>query len=213
MSPNRCKWGLYSIIDAQIGGRSHAELAAAVLRGGVRVVQLRDKTATFEELLTIGRELRELTRDAGATFIVNDNPYLARELGADGVHLGQSDFPVQIAREVVGPESIVGLSTHSELQIVAAATLPVDYIGIGPVFPTSSKQSEWPVVGTGLLRWAKSNSALPVVAIGGITEANLAEVAATGIENFALIGDLMRAEDVEARARSLIDGFFAARGS
>jgi thiamine-phosphate pyrophosphorylase len=206
---SECRWGLYPIVDAAVGGRPHAVLAEAVLRAGARVIQLRDKKASFEEMLEIGRVLRRLTRESGATFIVNDNPYLARELDADGVHIGQGDFPARIVRDVMGDDKIVGLSTHNQTQIVAAASLPVDYIGIGPVFATASKESEWPVVGTNLLRWAKQNSAIPAVAIGGITEKNLSEVASTGVDNFALIGDLMKAVDVEAKARRLIEIFAA----
>src|SRR6188472_237471 len=93
-----CRWGLYTILDAGLSGLNHLEAARQLIAGGAKVIQLRDKTAEFEELLTIGKQLRKITARAGVTLIVNDNPYLAKEIEADGVHLGQSDFPPYIAR-------------------------------------------------------------------------------------------------------------------
>lgn len=198
-----CQWGLYAIIDAAIAGKPHAEICRDLMSAGVRAVQLRDKTATFEELMEIGSELRTITREAGATFIVNDNPYLAREIDADGVHIGQDDFPADIVREVMGPNRLVGLSTHSKQQAITAITWPIDYIGIGPIFPTESKASEYKPVGTSLIRWVRQHIPLPTVAIGGITGETIPDVLAAGATNVAMIGDLMKASDIAAKARTL----------
>ncbi len=200
---NRCLWGVYAILDRKIAGRTHPEIARAAVAGGARVLQLRDKDATFEELVEVGRELRLITRAAGAALIVNDNPYLAREVEADGVHLGQSDFPPAVARDVVGPNCIVGLSTHTKGQALEAARMPVDYIGVGPIFPTSSKQSEWPPLGPGHVRWVRDNVFLPMVAIGGINGENMGDVVAAGAHNVAMIAEIMRAPDIEASVRRL----------
>jgi len=203
-SPHRrCQWGLYAIIDAAKAGQSHASVCKKLMDAGIRVVQLRDKTATFEELLEIGSELRKITSAAGAALIVNDNPYLAREIDADGVHIGQDDFPPDIVREVVGPDKIVGLSTHSKQQAIAATSWPIDYIGIGPVYPTTSKASEYKPVGTSLIRWARQHIPLPTVAIGGIAEDTIPDVLAAGATNVAMIGALMEAQDISQRAREL----------
>lgn len=199
----RCQWGLYAIIDAAMAGRSHADVCRDLMAAGVRAVQLRDKTATFEELMEIGAELRQITRDANATFIINDNPYLAREIDADGVHIGQDDFPPDIVREVMGDDKIVGLSTHSKQQAIAATTWPIDYIGIGPVYQTTSKQSQYKPVGPSLIRWVRQNIPLPTVAIGGITKETLPDALAAGATNIAMIAELMKADDMQTHARHL----------
>ena len=203
----RCSWGLYVITDARIAGKPHVEVVRAALAGGARVVQLRDKQATFEELMEIGREIRKLTREAGATFICNDNPYLVRELDADGVHLGQNDCPVEIARDILGPEKLIGLSTHTKAQALEAELLPVDYIGIGPVYETTSKVSEWPVVGTTMIRWVRRTASLPIVAIGGITLDRIVDCVAAGADNVAIIGDLMSSPDIEERTRQMCEAY------
>lgn len=204
-APNllKCRWGLYPIIDAEIAERPHAEICQELVDAGVSVVQLRDKKATFEELMEIGRTVREITRRAGVTLIVNDNPYLAREIDADGVHIGQDDFPPDIVREVMGPDKIIGLSTHSKQQAITATSWPVDYIGVGPVYPTTSKASKYVPVSTSLIRWIKQHIPLPTVAIGGITEETIPDVLAAGASNVAMIGELMRAKDIRGRAEEL----------
>lgn len=199
----KCRWGLYPIIDAEMAGRPHADVCQDLIEAGVSVVQLRDKKTTFEELMEIGAQLRQITREAGVTFIVNDNPYLAREIDADGVHIGQDDFPPDIVREVVGPDKIIGLSTHSKQQAIAAASWPIDYIGIGPVFTTTSKASKYVPVGPSLIRWVKQHIPLPTVAIGGISEETIPDCLAAGASNVAMIGEIMRAGNIRKRAEEL----------
>ena len=205
---SRCVWGIYVILDKTIGGgRSHLELAREALLGGARVIQLRDKTSPFEELIEVGHALRALIHEHEATFIVNDNPYLAAEVKADGVHLGQSDFPAAIAREIVGTECIIGLSTHTKIQALEATRQPVDYIGVGPIYPTTSKQSEWNPLGIPHIRWVRENISLPMVAIGGITSETLADCAAAGADNVAMIAEIMGAEDITGRMQNLAAQF------
>jgi thiamine-phosphate pyrophosphorylase len=200
----RCQWGIYAITDrASSGNRPILETVEAVLAGGVRVVQLRDKEMSFEQLLAVAREIRHMTRQHDATFIVNDNPYLAREADADGVHVGQADIPVEVVRDIVGPDMLVGLSTHTREQALMAQLLPVDYIGIGPIYETKTKMSPWPLVGTETLRWARLTLSIPLVAIGGITADRISEVVAAGAHNAAVIRDLMSADNIEERARQL----------
>jgi len=201
----QCLWGLYPVLDAKTAGMPHIEAARRVLDGGARVIQLRDKNATFEELLHIGRDLRTLTREAGAQLIVNDNPYLAREIEADGVHLGEHDFPPYFAREILGPDAIIGLSTHTRQQALAAAYLPINYVAIGPVYPTQSKQSEYDPLGLDVVRWVTLHVHLPVVAIGGITEEHIPELMQAGVENVAMIREIMAAPDITARTRELLE--------
>lgn len=206
----RCQWGLYAIIDAQMAGKSHAEICQTLVDSGVTVIQLRDKSATFEELLEIGAELRQITRAAGTTLIVNDNPYLAREIDADGVHIGQNDFPPDIVREVIGPDKIIGLSTHSKQQAIAATSWPIDYLGIGPIYPTTTKETKCVPVGTSLIRWVRQHIPLPTVAIGGISAETIPDALAAGASNVAVISALMAAPDLANRAaelKTLADSF------
>ncbi len=201
----KCLWGLYPILDTAIAGVPHVEAARQVLQGGAKVIQLRDKTSTFEELLEIGTELRSLTREAGAALIVNDNPYLAREIDADGVHLGQEDFPPYFAREILGPEKIIGLSTHSRQQALAAVYQPINYLAIGPVYGTKSKKSEYDPLGVDLVEWVTVHVHLPVVAIGGITKTRIRDLITAGVENVAVISEIMSAPDLAARTRELVE--------
>jgi thiamine-phosphate pyrophosphorylase len=207
---NRFNWGLYVITEADQSRRSHLEYAHGALEGGARVIQLRDKNTSFEKLLLIAREMRALTHRYGAQLIINDNPYLAREVEADGVHIGQFDFAADISREILGPDKIIGLSTHTKQQAMAAQYMPVDYIGVGPVYATGSKVSEWPVVGTRLIRWIRQNVQLPLVAIGGITEERIVDVIAAGADNVAVIGELASASDLTGKTRALIDAIASA---
>lgn len=210
---DRCRWGLYVILDAGCAGRPHGEIAREALAGGARVLQLRDKSASFEQLMEIGTELRRLTRDAGASLIVNDNPYLARELQADGVHVGQTDMHPVIVRDIVGPDMIIGLSTHTHQQVLDARKEPVDYIGVGPVYPTTSKDSEWPAVGPDLVQWVKSMISVPVVAIGGITLERVPAVIAAGADNVAVIREIMAAPDITGRTREMQEVISRARSA
>jgi thiamine-phosphate pyrophosphorylase len=199
--------GLYAILDRQISGLDHVTAAARVLAGGARVIQLRDKQATFEELVDAGRQVLALTRRAGALLIINDNPYLAVEIDADGVHVGQEDIPADIAREIVGPDRIVGLSTHNRKQARAAESLPVDYIGIGPIFRTRTKKSDNPVMSTEFVRWVAKSIRLPHVAIGGITLDRIPEIRQAGGTRAAVISDIMGSGDITARTRQFVEAF------
>jgi thiamine-phosphate pyrophosphorylase len=172
---------------------------AAALEGGVEIVQLRDKHAGDDELLRAGRLIRRLTREAGALFVVNDLPELALRCEADGVHVGQDDLPVPRVRELVG-DLIVGLSTHSPAQIAAAEG--VDYIGVGPVYATPTKEGRAPV-GLELVREAARAAAVPWFAIGGIDETNADEVVAAGAQRLAVVRAIGDAEDPRASAQAL----------
>ncbi len=165
---------LYLVCDEQPD-----EFLAAVLGAGVDIVQLRMKDASDDEIVAAGRRFARLAAEHGALFILNDRPDLVAATGADGVHVGQDDTPVAEARALVGPDRLVGLSTHSPEQVDAAAGAPVDYIGVGPVHPTPTKPGR-PAVGLELVRYAADHAGLPFFAIGGISPANVAAVRAGG---------------------------------
>jgi thiamine-phosphate pyrophosphorylase len=189
---------LYLVCDA----RSDAFLDAA-LRGGVDIVQLRLKDPADDDvLLDAGRRFARACATHGALFILNDRPDLVAAAGADGVHVGQDDTPAADARATVGPDRLIGLSTHSPAQIDAAAALDVDYIGVGPVHATPTKPGR-PAVGTELVAYAAGHARTPFFAIGGIDATNLAAVRVAGADRIAVVRALTGADDPEAAARAL----------
>ena len=185
-----------------VSGAVPAQLIAAALRGGVDIVQLRMKDAEDEAVLRVARVFRDLCAEHGALFIVNDRPDLAAMTGADGVHVGQDDMAVAEARSTVGRDALVGLSTHSEVQIEAAADAGVDYIGVGPVHATPTKPGR-PAVGLHLVSYAAAHAALPFFAIGGIDQDNVGAVRDAGARRIAVVRAIAQAEDVRAAAQDL----------
>jgi thiamine-phosphate pyrophosphorylase len=199
---------LYLVCDA----RPDAFLEQA-LRGGVDLVQLRLKDATDGEIVGAARRYRAVCAAHGVPLILNDRPDLVAEAGADGVHVGQDDMPVAQARRLVGPDRVVGLSTHSPAQIDAAAAEPeVDYIGVGPVHSTPTKPGR-PAVGLDLVRYAAVNAVTPFFAIGGIDAGNAADVRAAGATRIAVVRAITDAADPEAAARALRSGNEAGVGA
>jgi len=188
---------LYLVVEA-----AAAHVVEPALGGGVDLVQLRDKEAPDDALLETGRELADLCRAHGALFVVNDRPDLALACGADGVHLGQDDAPVEEARGLVGDRTAIGLSTHSPEQIAAAEESSADYYAVGPVHETPTKPGR-PAVGLELVRHAASVASKPWFAIGGIDPGNVAEVAAAGATRVVVVRAIRDARDPAAAARAL----------
>lgn len=196
---------LYAIIDpSQTGTSTPADVAKILLAAGVRLIQYRDKAANSRRLYEVSCEIAELVHRAGGTFIVNDRADLARLSGADGVHVGREDLPVELARRVLLPGQLVGVSTHTHAQIEEAEASSSNYIAFGPLFPTGSKERPDPVVGLEQLREARKLTSKPLVAIGGITLANAASVIEAGADTVAVIHDLLAAEDVGAQAKKFL---------
>jgi thiamine-phosphate pyrophosphorylase len=195
---------LYAIVDPLDTGRSPADLAAALLAGGARVLQLRLKAATSRELLDVARAIRALTCPAGALLLVNDRPDVARAAEADGVHLGQDDLPVAAARAVLAPGAIVGLSTHDVAQAREGAAAGADYLGVGPIFATITKPNALAARGLDLVAAVRAATTLPLVAIGGLTPETAPAVRAAGADAVAMIGTLVRAPDVAAAVRDTL---------
>jgi thiamine-phosphate pyrophosphorylase len=187
---------LYLVIEAGAA----REVVPGALAGGVDVVQLREKHAADDEIVAVGRELREMCSAAGALLVVNDRPDLALHCGADGLHLGQEDEDVAAARRLVGPDLLIGLSTHSSAQVDAAeAASEVDYLGVGPVFETATKPGLEPV-GVELVGYAREHVTKPWFAIGGIDAERAAQI---GAERIAVVRAIRDADDPRAAAREL----------
>lgn len=195
--------GLYVIVDPDVAkGRDLVEIADLAIRGGADVVQIRGKTLSGKELFTMGEHLRELTQERKIPFIVNDRVDIAVAVCADGVHLGQDDFPIEAARQITGEDFLVGISTHGVEEAIDAERRGANYIGLGAMFPTMTK-SDTQKTGVEVLRRVKSQVTLPVVAIGGINESNIDSVVAAGADAVAVISAVVGAEDVEGAARRL----------
>jgi thiamine-phosphate pyrophosphorylase len=174
----------------------------AALRGGVDIVQLRMKDADDARILATAADVAAVCREFDALFILNDRPDLVGAAGADGVHIGQDDVPVDEARALVGPDRIVGLSTHSPAQVDAVSGQAVDYIGVGPVHATPTKPGR-PAVGLELVRYAAEHAPVPFFAIGGIDPGNVRAVRRAGADRVAVVRALTEASDPEAVARRL----------
>jgi thiamine-phosphate pyrophosphorylase len=173
-----------------------------VLGAGVDIIQLRMKDATDDEIMSTGRRFARAAATHDALFILNDRPDLVEATGADGVHVGQDDAPVFDARAILGPDRLVGLSTHTPAQVDAAAHVSVDYIGVGPVHETPTKPGR-PAVGLELVRYAAAHAQVPFFAIGGISPENVDAVRAAGAQRIAVVRALTEAADPAAVARSL----------
>jgi thiamine-phosphate pyrophosphorylase len=179
-----------------------SKLLAGAVAGGVDIVQMREKSMPEAELAVRARNAREQCHSAGALLIVNDYPGVALAAGADGVHVGQDDMPVAAVRELVGPELLIGLSTHSPAQIDRVDAALVDYIGVGPIHATPTKPGR-PAVGLELVRYAAANAPVPFFAIGGIDAGNLTDVRGAGASRVCVLRAISDAADPERAAREL----------
>lgn len=195
---------IYAITsEAHSLGRSNVDVVRMLISSGVTILQYREKEKSARDMYAECKLIREVTRDAGVLFIVNDRVDLALAVGADGVHIGQTDLPVEQVRQLVGSDMIIGLSTHSPEEAHAAANGLVDYIGVGPVFGTATKPDAVTAVGLDFVRYVADRITLPFVVIGGIKENNIAQVRRAGATVFAIISDIVGRPDINAAVRSL----------
>ena len=193
---------LYGILDTgYVAPDGMPGMASALIRGGIGILQLRAKQETPDEIVEMARGIAPLCRAAGIPFILNDHPELVGKAGADGVHVGQGDMPVQEARRLAGPGALVGKSTHSLEQALATSKERPDYLGFGPLFATPTKPDYTPI-GTGDIRKVQEMVSLPVFCIGGITLSNLAGVVAAGARRVVIVSDLLRAENPSEQTAS-----------
>ncbi len=202
---NRIKeHSLYLVISEECGrGRSAVEITAHAISGGVDIIQMREKNRPREALVRLGAELSRLCKKNDVTFIINDDPLLAKEAGADGVHLGQEDmekYPIKEARKIVGPDNIIGVSTHSLDQFEKVSCQDVDYIAFGPVFYTKTKDY---FIGTGDIKNVLKIARRPVFFIGGINLSNIDTLLAKGAKNIALIRGITESGDIASRVKEL----------
>lgn len=192
---------LYGILDSGYVSPEPgpmASMARSLIAGGIDLLQLRAKRETEDQILAIAHSVAPLCREAGIPFLLNDHPSLVTEAGADGAHVGQDDLTVAEARELVGPGKLIGKSTHSLPQALAAVADAPDYIGFGPLFATQTKPDYTPI-GTDEITEVQTLVPMPVFCIGGIKESNLPMVLASGARRVVIVSDLLTAPDPTAR--------------
>jgi len=195
---------LYAILDPeQTRGRPAQRVLAALLEAGVSILQLRVKSLPPVDFLELAKQARAVTRAHGCKLIINDRVDIALACGADGVHLGQDDLPLRAGRKLMG-QKIIGISTHDLDQARAAERDGADYIGFGPMFGTRTKATGYEARGPEMLQQIRRAVTLPIVAIGGITEANVQEVWQAGADSVAIIGDVLHDNDPGAKALRIL---------
>lgn len=183
---------VYALTDVRLSGLSHAEQVELLSAGGATLLQLREKELPPREFYEEAKKAVDVALRRGVQLIVNDRVDVALAVGAHGVHLGQDDMPPEAARKLLGPEAVIGYSTHNIEQAIAATRLPIDYLAIGPIFATTSKSDTAPVLGLDGLRTVRQAiGTFPLVAIGGITHANAREVIEAGADSVAVISALL----------------------
>jgi thiamine-phosphate pyrophosphorylase len=195
---------LYAILDPeQVSSRSPESVLRQLLEGGAKMIQLRAKAISSRDFFHLAQRARELTAAFDCKLIINDRLDIALGSAADGVHLGQEDLPLQVGRKLLG-DRLIGISTHSLEQAKEAEANGADYIGFGPLFGTATKNTGYTARGLEMLARIRAAVALPIVAIGGITEANIQNVWQAGAESAAIISDILKAEEVAAKVSALL---------
>jgi thiamine-phosphate pyrophosphorylase len=202
---------LYVILDAALIPSPELDCAAALADAGVRLLQYRNKSASARECLESSRKLADLLCPRGVTFVVNDRADVAFLAGASGVHVGQDDLDVTHARQLVGGDKLIGVSTHNLEQIETAAASSADYIAIGPIYGTSTKANPDAVVGLDIIRRVRGLTDKPIVAIGGISLERAAQAIEAGADSVAVISGILSAPDPVERAKSYLEALEAAK--
>jgi thiamine-phosphate pyrophosphorylase len=205
-------WTLYVVTDSRlVDGRSLTGVIEAAIRGGAGVIQYREKSANTLRMVAMARELCQVCRRLGAVFLVNDRLDVALAVDADGVHVGQKDMPVALARSLLGPEKLLGVSVQDARALNEAESQGADYLSLSPVFATPTKPDHEEPLGLETVKALAGSSRLPVVAIGGINRANVAEVMRAGAHGVCVISAVLGAPDPERAARELYELAKAAR--
>jgi thiamine-phosphate pyrophosphorylase len=212
MPKGKVDWTLYVVTDkALAGGRSHAAQARAAILGGATVIQYREKVGNTRQLIEEASAVRDVCRELGATFIVNDRVDVALAVGADGVHVGQEDMPAIIARRLIGPDMLLGVTVGNVAQALQAEADGAGYLGTDAVFFTGSKPDAGPPIGVDSLAEICRATPLPVVGIGGVNAGNVAQVIQAGVAGAAVISAVVSAPDMTVAARKLREAISRAR--
>ena len=197
---------IYPLTNVDLAGMSHADQVQRLIEGGASLIQLREKNLPLRKFHEEAKAALAVARAHGAILIINDRVDLALALNADGVHLGQDDLPPELARKLLGPDALIGFSTHSVEQAEIAAELPIDYIAIGPIFHTTSKEDTAPIVGLEGIRAVRRVAPdVPIVAIGGLIQDRIPQVLAAGADSIAVMSAVLAGpQDISTTVDSLL---------
>ncbi len=195
---------IYCITDEKhSNNRDNIKVVKEMLKSGVKIIQYREKYKQLGDKYRECLKIRELTLKYNAIFIVNDHPDIAIMVNADGIHIGQDDYPIREVRKLVGKNFIVGISTHNPSQYLKAVKEGADYAGVGPIFETNTKENVIPPVGLEYLRWVVKNKKIPFVAIGGIKEYNVDSVIKSGARCVCLVTEITQAENIKLKIKNI----------
>jgi len=201
-------FNIYCITDEKhSNGRKNIDVVKEMLKSGIKIIQYREKYKSFLEKYKECIEIRKLTQKYNAILIINDHPDLALMVKADGIHLGQDDYPIKEVRKLVGDNLIIGISTHQPSQYIKAAKDGADYAGVGPLFETNTKDDVMPPVGLKYLRWVVKNKKIPFVAIGGIKKHNIKDVIKEGAKCICLVTEITQSKNIKKTIKELQDNF------
>ena len=196
---------IYPLTNTEISGLTHSEQCLRLIEGGAEFIQIREKNLASDEFYEAAKECVEIAKAANVRIIINDRVDISIAVEADGVHLGQNDLPPFEARKLLGEKKIIGFSTHNREQVIEAMKMPVDYIAIGPVFATSTKENPDEIVGIeGVLETREIIGEIPLVAIGGISAGNLKEVFKAGADSAAMVSEILKTKDITSRYKEII---------
>lgn len=201
------EYSIYGITDSKFSKKTPIEQAYEMVKAGIKIIQYREKYADFKKKYYDCMEIRKITRKNNVIFIVNDHPDLALMSKADGIHLGQDDYPLKEVRKLVGKDMIIGISTHQPNQYLEAVKNGADYAGVGPLFETQTKDNVMKPVGLGYLKWVIKHKKIPFVAIGGIKEYNIDSVIKEGAKCICLVTEITTATNIEEKVKSIIKHF------
>lgn len=202
---NKPNYELYLVTDEQLDEKQLCHIIEQSVLGGISIIQLREKHHDTRLFLQKAKAVKDVLQGTGIPLIINDRIDIALAVNAEGIHLGQSDMPVHIARNLLGPDKIIGLSVESHAQLIAANDLNIDYIGLSAIYNTATKTDttfEWKLEG---LEWALQHSHHPVVAIGGINDKTLPDIARTGVHGIAVVSAICQARDPQLATSSLLN--------
>ena len=203
--PKLKDFGLYFITDSRLTKKTVIDDVKSAIKGGINIIQYREKGASKEQMLAEAKEIKKLCQKGNVIFLVNDRMDIALAVDADGVHLGQDDTSYETARNILGKNKIIGLTAHNVDESVEAEKLGVDYIGLSPIFSTSTKDDAGKACGTEMITQVKKHVKIPVVAIGGINESNIGQVLKAGAKNMAIISAILAKDDVERAVMGFIE--------
>lgn len=203
--PKLKDFGLYFITDSRLTRKTVVDDVKSAIKAGVKIIQYREKDASARQMLKEAKEIKNLCKKNKVIFLINDRIDIALAVDADGVHLGQEDMPYKTARNLLGKNKIIGLTAHNVQEAIRAEKMGADYVGLSPIFPTSTKSDAGHACGIQMISKVKKYIRIPIIAIGGINESNLGEVLDAGAKNVAIISAIVAKENVGGAAKHFIN--------